>query len=204
MKKFLMIMMCMCAIFVFSNTASAESGKILVAYFSRTGEEYAVGNITKGNTHIVADIIAKAVGADMFEIKPVKAYPAGYEACKPIASREKAMKARPKITNTINNFDEYDVIFLGYPIWYGDMPMIMYTFVESYDFSSKKIIPFCTHGGSGLSSTDQALILACPNSQILQGFSIAGSIAQKSPQQAEPKVMEWLNKIGMMNNQRNL
>ena len=192
-----MMMMCMCAIFIFSNTASAESEKILVAFFSRTGEEYSVGNITKGNTHIVADIIAKAVGADMFEIKPVKAYPAGYEACKPIASREKAMKVRPKIANPINNLDEYDVIFLGYPIWYGDIPMIMYTFVESYDFSGKKIIPFCTHGGSGLSSTDQALMLACPNSQILQGFSIVGSIAQKSPQQAESKVMEWLNKIGM-------
>ena len=196
MKRILILMLLGLGLLLNSNTVSAmPQGKILVAYFSRVGNEYSVGNITKGNTAIIADIIAKETGADLFEIKPVKPYTTDYDECTKIASREKAMKARPEIVGKVDNFQDYDIIFIGYPIWWGDMPMAVYTFLESYDFSGKKIVPFCTHGGSGLSSTDQAITLACPNSKVLQGLAIRGAVAQNKTNEAKAKVKEWLATI---------
>ena len=198
MKKFFALIL-LAGLFVlsFGESKAFAQGNILVAYFSRTGEEYNVGNITKGNTHIIAEIIARQTGGTLFEIKPVKSYPVNYKECTKVASSEKAVKARPALANTVENFDNYGVIFVGFPIWYGDMPMPVYTFLESYDFTGKTIIPFCTHGGSGLSSTDQQITLTCPGAKLLQGFEIRGSVAQKDFNQAESKVAEWLKKIGM-------
>lgn len=176
---------------------AAANEKILVAYYSRIGEEYNVGNITKGNTAIVAEIIAQKTGADIFEIKPVTPYPASYEECKKIASREKATKARPQFVGDID-ISGYDMIFIGYPIWYGDAPQIIYSFLESHDFGGKKIIPFCTHGGSGLSSTDQSIMLACPTAKILRGFELRGSVAQNNSAQAESVVADNLKRLGLM------
>ena len=195
MKKFLALLMVAGFILTFGQGKIFAANKILVAYFSRTGEEYSVGNISKGNTKIVAEIIAQKTGGELFEIKPVKNYPTDYKECTQVASREKATKARPAISNAVENFSDYDTIFLGYPIWWGDMPMVVYTFLESYDFSGKKIIPFCTHGGSGLSSTDQQITLACSNAKILQGFSIRGTTAQKNFSETEQKISDWLNKL---------
>ena len=181
-----------------SNTAQAQSAKkILVVYFSRTGEEYSIGNIAKGNTEIVAEFIAQKADADIFQLKPVTPYPDSYEECKTIASSEKATKARPEFIGDID-ISGYETIFVGYPIWYGDAPQIVYTFLEGKDFSGKKIVPFCTHGGSGLSSTDQTISLTCPNSQILQGFAIRGSIAQNDRSQAESIVDDNLKRLGFM------
>ena len=198
MKKFIALCLAFCLMFLAGGTgfAAPNGEKILVAYFSRTGEEY-MGTIAKGNTEIVAEIIAKKVGGDLFKITPSKDYPFDYEECKTVASREKATKARPELASTVKNFQDYDTIFIGYPIWYGDMPMPVYTFVESYDFSGKKIIPFCTHGGSGLSSTDQSLTLLCPNAKILQGFESRGVSAQKNFTQTEEKISEWLAKLNL-------
>ena len=176
---------------------SAAAEKILVVYYSRTGEEYGVGKITKGNTAIVAEIIAQKTGADIFELKPVTPYPKSYEECKKIASREKATKARPPFVGSVD-ISAYDIIFVGYPIWYGDAPQIVYTFLESADFAGKKIVPFCTHGGSGLSSTDQTISLTCPNAKILQGFEMRGSVAQKNSAQAESIVAENLKRLGLI------
>lgn len=177
--------------------AAAAQGKILVAYFSRVGEEYNVGNIAKGNTAIVAEIIAQKTGGDLFEIKTVTAYPSNYKACTEIASREKAAKARPALATAVENFAQYDTIFVGFPIWYGDAPMAIYTFLESYDFAGKNIVPFCTHGGSGLSGVDQRFMLACPNSKILQGFEMRGATVRSDTAQADEKVSAWLKRIGM-------
>ena len=210
MKKFLNVFLTMLTIFfvtgcggtsaekISENPAEKISNsdkKILVTYFSRADENYNVGNISKGNTKIIAEIIAEKTGADIFEIKPVKNYPVDYDECTKIASREKAVKARPNFIGNVENFSDYDTIFLGYPIWYGDAPMIIYSFLEKNNFDGKKIIPFCTHGGSGLSSTDQQITLICPNSKILQGFEIRGTIAQKNFSEAEQKVSDWLKKI---------
>lgn len=195
MKKFFTILLAMIFCLNVGENISHAQGKILVAYFSRIGNEYGVGNISKGNTAIVAEIISKKVGGDLFEIKTAQSYPADYDECTKIASREKAAKARPALVRKVENFSDYDTIFLGYPIWWGDAPMAIYTFLESYDFSGKKIIPFCTHGGSGLSSTDQQITLACPNSKILRGFEIRGTTAQKNFSETDSKVAAWLKNL---------
>ena len=195
LKKILALLAIVGMIFTFGQSAASAQGKILVAYFSRVGNEYGVGNIKKGNTAIVAEIIAQKTGADLFEIKTVKSYPNDYDECTKVASREKAEKARPELAATVKNFAEYDTIFIGGPIWYGDYPMAIYTFLESYDFSGKTIIPFTTHGGSGLSGVDQRITLTCPNAKQLQGFEIRGVTAQKDFSQTESKVSDWLKKL---------
>ncbi len=181
----------------FGRVDAATSEKILVAYFSRTGEEYGLGTISKGNTAIVAEIIAQKVGGDLFEIKPVTPYPIGYEDCKRIASREKATKAQPAFVGDVENFSHYTMIFIGYPIWYGAYPQIVETFLKRYDFGGKKIVPFCTHGGSGLSGTDQTISLTCPSAQVLKGFAIRGSVAQNNRSEAESIVVENLKRLGL-------
>ena len=142
-----------------SEKEREDDNDILVAYFSRTGENYDVGVIEKGNTAIVAEIIAAQTGGELFEIKTVNAYPENYEECTEIAQSEKSEKARPELAESIDNLDSYDTIYLGYPIWWGDMPMAVYTFLESNDFAGKTIISFCTHAGSGLSGTVENLSL---------------------------------------------
>ena len=196
-RKFLTLAGTAGLLFSFGKVHAAPNQKILIAYYSRTGEEYSLGNITKGNTAIVAEIIAQKTGGNLFEIKPVTPYPDSYEECKKVASREKATKARPPFVGGVD-VANYDLIFVGYPIWYGDAPQIVYTFLESYDFGGKKIIPFCTHGGSGLSSTDQNISLTCPTAQILQGFAIKGATAQNNFSQTESFVEENLKRLGLI------
>lgn len=114
--------------------------KILVAFFSRTGENYAVGHIEQGNTHIVAEMIASATGGTLFRIEPATPYPDDYRACTEVAQREKRSKARPALVGDIAA-EEYDVIFLGYPNWWGNLPMCVYTFLEQHDWQGKVVIP---------------------------------------------------------------
>lgn len=165
---------------------------ILVAYFSRTGENYGVGVIEKGNTAIVAEIIAAQTGGELFEIKTVNAYPENYEECTEIAQSEKSENARPELAENIDDLDSYDTIYLGYPIWWGDMPMAVYTFLESNDFAGKTIIPFCTHAGSGLSGTIENIGTACPDATVKTGLAIAGTTAQNDKTATEKSVSEWL------------
>ena len=197
MKKILALLAIVGMIFTVGQSAAAAQGKILVAYFSRIGNEYGVGNITKGNTAIVAEMIAQKTGADLFEIKTVKNYPADYDECTKIASREKSEKARPALSTSVN-LAQYDTIFIGAPIWWGDLPMAVYTFLESYNFSGKTIIPFVTHGGSGLSGVDRKISATCSNSKVLSGFAIPGSVAQNNRAKTNTEVGNWLKKIGMI------
>lgn len=172
--------------------------RILVTYFSRTGENYSVGYIEKGNTHIIADMIAEQTGGDTFEISTVTPYPDDYDECTDIAQQERNENARPELAESLDNLDDYDVIFIGYPIWWSDMPMAVYTFLESYDFAGKTIVPFCTHEGSGLSSTEESIAAACPDAAILDGLSIRGSVAQNSQEEAAEAVAEWLRQAGFI------
>ena len=89
--------------------------------------------------------------------------------------------------------DQYDTVFIGYPIWWGDLPMVVYTFLESYDFSGKTVIPFCTHEGSGLSGTDRKVANVCPGATVLDGLAIRGSVAQNKQSDAKSDVVKWLN-----------
>ena len=176
--------------------AQVTDKKFLVVYFSRTGEEYNVGRITKGNTAIVAEYIAQKTGADIFEIKPATPYPDEYEACTELAKQELESNARPALTKNIDSLAQYDTIFVGYPIWWGALPRVVMTFLESNDFSGKKIIPLSTHGGSGLAGTEREIANACPNAKILSGLAISGRIAQNDSATVQKEVDTWLKELG--------
>lgn len=166
--------------------------KALVAYFSRAGENYNVGVVEKGNTAVVAEMIAEQAGADLFEIRPVTPYPSDYNEMLAVSRRETQEDARPEIANTVDNWDSYDVVFLGYPIWNGDMPKIVYHFLESYNFSGKTIVPFCTHAGSGLSNTVSTIRSLCPSAVVANGFAIAGATAQNNRAETKAAVEKWV------------
>ena len=157
---------------------SSASKKILIAYYSRKGQNYVGGKITKlpiGNTEVIAKKIQGFVGGDLFEINTVKPYPVEYTATTEVAKDELRQNARPELGGTVKNMEEYDVIYLGYPNWWGTFPMAVFTFLESYDFSGKTIIPFCTHEGSGLGRSEQDVKKHCPNAKVLPGIAIYGS-----------------------------
>lgn len=180
------------------HSEQPEGGsKMLVAYFSLAGEQYGVGVIEEGNTSIIAHMIAEQTGADLFEIKAVNPYPTSHSELLDVSRKEMADKARPEIADTVDNMDEYDTVFIGYPNWWGDMPMIVYNFLESYDLSGKTIVPFCTHGGSGLSGTERT-IGNITGGTMADGFAIAGTTAQNDRDTAKSKVTEWLREGGFV------
>lgn len=168
--------------------------KVLVAYFSRTGEQYSVGNITEGNTAIIAKMIASKTGGDLFEIKVKNDnYPKGYTELTEYAKAEMNQNARPEIVGKVDNFEQYDTIFIGFPIWWGDKPMPVYTFIDSYNFNGKNIVPFCTHEGSGFCGTQG---MDKTGAKILKGLAIYGHTAQNDKTEADKKVSEWLKGLG--------
>ena len=174
----------------------ASGTNILVVYFSRTGEQYTVGVIDEGNTAIVAKMIAEKTGADLYEILPEIDYPYTYAALTDAAKKEQNENARPAIKNPLPDLSQYDTIFIGAPVWWGDWPMILYTFFESADLSGKTLIPFSTHEGSGLSGFDKKLSKACPDSTVLKGLAIRGNDCQNDKAGVESKVQSWLNELG--------
>lgn len=194
------MMLCACAFTAHAqgNTSQTtdmkNSKKVLVVFFSRTGENYAVGNIEKGNTHIIAEMIAKETGGKLFRIETVKPYPDEYKACVEIAKAEKESNTRPEVKGDVK-VEDYDIIFLGYPNWWGDMPMAVYTFIEKHNWNGKTVVPFCTHEGSGLSGTERKLKDACKGATVSAGLAIKGTTAQNSQPQALKTVQTWLKKI---------
>jgi flavodoxin len=178
--------------------AAPSPGKIiLVAYFSRTGEEYNVGVITKGNTAVVADAIAEITGADKFEIKTVKAYPHAYRETTDIAKKEQQDNARPAIVGKPENLKDYNTIFLGYPIWWSDLPMAVYTFLENNDFNGKTIIPFCTSAGSYMTGKESRIADHAKGATVLnKGLGLPGRMSQNDPKAVKSEVEKWLKEIG--------
>ena len=180
------------------NNAEAEQPagaerKALVVYFSRTGENYTVGTISTGNTAIVGDWIAKSVGADVFEIVPETPYPDSYDECLEVATQEQRSNARPAYVGEVEGWEEYDTVFFGYPIWWGDMPMIAYTFLENHDFTGKTVIPFNTHEGSGQSGTQRTIESLCSGATVIDGLAVRGNTAQNDRAAMEQAVSEWLS-----------
>ena len=174
-------------------------GKKLVVYFSHTGENYNVGYIEEGNTAIIANMIADATGADKFEIVPVKPYPKdSYEQCIEIAQQEKRANARPAVKGDIA-IEDYDVIFLGYPNWWGEVPMCVYTFIEKHNWDGKTVIPFITHEGSGMGGTDRKIASATKGSNTLvgKGLAVQGKVAQENRNSAKKSVDNWLTGLGI-------
>ncbi len=151
--------------------------------------------IEKGNTHIIADMIAEETGADLFEIRTVNPYPDTYDECTDVAKQEQNENARPELVDLPDSLDGYDTIFVGYPIWWGDLPMAVYTFLENYDFTGKSVIPFCTHEGSGLSGTQSRIEEICAGAEVQDGLAIRGTVAQNEQEDAKAAVLEWLGEI---------
>ena len=176
------------------DAATQDKSKSIVVYYSRTGDNYSVGNIEVGNTAKIALEIVKQTGADRFEIVPEKAYPAVYKACTEVAQEETNANARPKSATTLEHFEQYDTVYLGYPIWWGDMPMVVYTFIESYDFDNKTVIPFNTHEGSGQAGTWGNLRKALPKATVKDGLVMTGSTAQNDPDEVARQVKALLQK----------
>ncbi len=150
---------------------------VLVAYFSRVGENPGVGVITKGNTRIVAEEIAKQTRGTLFEIRTVKDYPESYEACLALAKKEQAKQLRPELAENID-ITPFDEIYLGSPVWNEDMPMAVYTFLEGHDFNGKVIRPFNTHEGSGDAGFVDKIRGAAKNAVVKPIFSVRGGMAQ--------------------------
>lgn len=183
---------------VFAQTTlsgAKKDAKILVAYFLHADENYNVGVIEKGNTQILAEFIAQELKADTFHIQTVTPYPKNYRECTAVASEERKNNARPKLAGSIPDVSEYDIIFLGYPIWWGDLPMAVYTFLESGNFAGKIIIPFFTHEGSGDAGTVRRIQSACPKATVLKAFSMRGQTAQRSRDAAKRDTLKWLGEI---------
>lgn len=164
------------------NQPDGEGSRALVVYFSWSG-----------NTENVANSIAAQTGADMFRIVPAEPYVDDYNTLLEIASEEKQNGARPEIADSIENLGQYDVIYAGFPNWWGDMPMILYSFFDSYDLSGKTIAPFCTSGGSGLSDTVNSIKALELEAEVLEGLHIRDSTSS-DPDSA---VGEWLERLGL-------
>jgi len=169
------------------------NGKVLIAYFTREGNNYVSGNIVNlpvGNTEVAAKMIQKITEADMFRIEAVKPYPEDYRECTEVAKKELRENARPELTHHVDNVESYNVIFLGYPNWWGTFPMPVFTFLESYDFSGKTIIPFCTHEGSGMGRSESDIKKLCTGAKVEKGLAIRGG----SVKGAEKEISKWVEK----------
>lgn len=164
-----------------NNESDLEAGNVLIVYFSQTG-----------NTETVANIIHDNVGGDIVKLETTEAYPSDYDELVDYAQQEQQGDARPELSTVIENIEQYDTIFLGYPNWWGDMPMAIYTFLDTYDLSGKTIAPFITHGGSGLSGTPENIQEEELNATVTEGLAIDGDEASDSSED----VVEWLNSLG--------
>lgn len=178
-------------------------GKVLVAYFSvpeTDGVDASSGasrlisdNKLMGNTQYVASVISEATGGHLFEVKTVHTYPASHKALIDAAKKEIDSQARPKLATHIENLRDYDIIFVGFPNWWYDMPMPIYAFFDEYDFSGKTIIPFCTHGGSRFSGAIKSIRELEKNATVLDGYAVARDWVGDS----QEGILKWLKKIGM-------
>ena len=184
------------ALLAATSAFAQGKSKSLVVYFSRANENYGVGTISEGNTAILAKMIASKNGSEIFEIVPEKAYPKNYRECTNVAKDEQRKNARPAYKGDIDT-SGYDTIYIGYPIWWGDLPMVCYTFLERHDLSGKTIVPFCTHEGSGLSGTDGNIKRLYKNITMKTALVMRGATAQNQRKDAEKQIDEWLKKLGV-------
>ena len=189
-----------------TDTPNTGKSRILVTYFSMpettnpnnmTTEEdnsvVVINGQVLGNTQYMAQVIQETTGADIFRIEPVTPYPTDHSTLVSLASQEQSGSARPAIQGRVNNMDDYDVIFVGYPIWWSDMPMIMYTFFEQYDLSGKTVIPFSTHGGSSFAGTPTTIQRLEPEAKMLDGLTISRNNIQDARQQ----IVDWVNGLAL-------
>ena len=187
-----------------ANTQPAQSGesKVLVAYFSMpettnpnnmTTEEanstVVINGEVLGNTQYMAQVIQRTTNADIYRIEPQNPYPTDHTTLVAQAREEQDQDTRPAIKNAVSDFDSYDTVFIGYPIWWSDLPQILYTFFDTYDFSGKTVIPFSTHGGSSFAGTPATIQSLEPGAKMLDGLTIS----RNNIQDAEQEIVSWVN-----------
>ncbi len=187
-----------------ANTQPAQSGesKVLVAYFSMpettnpnnmTTEEanstVVINGEVLGNTQYMAQVIQRTTNADIYRIEPQNPYPTDHTTLVAQAREEQDQDTRPAIKDAISDFDSYDTVFIGYPIWWSDLPQILYTFFDTYDFSGKTVIPFSTHGGSSFAGTPATIQSLEPGAKMLDGLTIS----RNNIQDAEQEIVSWVN-----------
>ncbi len=163
----------------------------LVVFYSRADENYFGGQyrfVEVGNTEKVAHMIGEATGAELFKIEQKEPYSPNYKRCIDQAMADKRANARPELVEMPESLDGYDEIYLGYPNYWGDLPMAVYTFLDAFDWTGKNIHPFCTHEGSGLSGTEQKIARTCKGARVADGLAICGSDVDSS----ENLVLRWL------------
>lgn len=216
MRRFFLIPLLLLSLTTIAVSSSNESdsrwevpgllsgaSKVLVVYFSvpetdgvdaSSGASRILSNgKIMGSTQYIASVVSEATGSDLFEIKTVHAYPRSHKALIDAAKVEIDNNARPKLVTRIQNLKDYDVIFVGFPNWWYDMPMPLYTFFDEYDFSGKTIIPFCTHGGSRFSDAIKTIRELEPKASVSDGYAIP----RDRVGEAKPYVLDWLKRIGM-------
>ena len=169
-----------------------EDSSVLIVFFSRAGVNYKVGRVEEGNTALVAAMIADATGADMFELVPAVPYSDDFDQASAVSLQEQQTGARPEYVGDAERWDQYDTVFLGYPVWWGDMPMILYTFLESHDFTGKTVVPFCTHEGSSLAGTVTAITDLCPGASVEAGLAVQGERTRTDADSVQKEVAAFL------------
>lgn len=163
----------------------------LIAYFSRRDENYVNGvlkNLDIGNTEVAAETIQRMTGGDLFRIEPVQAYSKAYNECIAEAQADQIQNARPELKTWPESIENFDEVYLGYPNYWGTMPMAVFTFLEHFDFSGKTIRPFCTHEGSGMGSSVEDIKRLCPGARVEAGLAVRGSSVQNAGREIE----EWI------------
>ncbi|MDO5422395.1 MAG: flavodoxin [Eubacteriales bacterium] len=163
----------------------------LIAFFSRRDENYVNGVIKTleiGNTERAAGIIQKLTGADLFQIEPLQEYAKDYNTCIAQAQSDQKRNARPELKAYPESLDAYDTIYLGFPNYWGTMPMAVFTFLEHFDFTGKTIKPFCTHEGSGMGNSEKDIRKLCPTAKLEKGLPIHGG----SVGRAEKEIEKWV------------
>lgn len=173
----------------------ASDTKSLVLVFSRADENYGVGTVEVGNTMVLAQMIAEKTASNLFEIERVTAYPASYDACCDEALEEQHADARPEL-KSMPDISGYDTIYFGFPCWWGDLPMPVYTAIEALDWNGKTISPFNTHAGSGESGMFSTLASKCAGATVTSGLTLSGETAQNDRAEAEASVDSWLSSLG--------
>lgn len=163
----------------------------LIAFFSRRDENYVNGEMKElkiGNTELAADVVKRLTDAEVFRIVPVKAYSKVYNECIVQAQEDQRHNARPELKEWLPSLEKYDTIYLGYPNYWGTMPMAVMTFLEHYDFTGKTIKPFCTHEGSGMGGSVRDIKRLCPGAIVEAGLAIRGGTAEKCVKE----IQKWL------------